>query len=83
MVKEIFEGYRNWIKNSSGTLNHTITVLARQRLQECSECPLQSYPFCSVFKMHEGIRGCGCFIMPKAFSPDSKCPLGKWEKISV
>ncbi len=95
-AKEIKEGFENLIKSKLGLLEKDVKLEAERRLPICLNCPLRVDDTCSrenkgkvvkTFTYYNKIReegddynGCGCSLHAKVLSPDTKCPLGKWEK---
>lgn len=66
---------RNFIKGWTNVIlkDEQIEAIAAARLEVCNTCPLKvkqlSLDVCSE---------CGCPLVAKTRSPDSKCPLDKW-----
>ena len=82
MIKEIIEGYTNYLKQD----DETVQDIAKKRAEICAKCPsaktgLHSalLPDGSLGKIKGKYCGeCGCPLSPKVRSKSSKCPLNKW-----
>jgi hypothetical protein len=69
MLKDVFVGWGNFLKNNIGILNPKIVKEGERRLLICQNCPIRLNNMCGL---------CGCFLPAKVVS-DSNCPLGKWD----
>ena len=84
ILKEIFDGWGNLIKDALKKLDPEIKELAKRRLLICNIRDLRSNAICNPLKQGVHVTtgemkfGCGCGLAAKTLSPDSKCPLGKW-----
>lgn len=84
LLKEILEGWGNWILDKLKLVDPQTKEIAKLRLLVCDTCPIRTGHICSPNKsdVHvitgETKFGCGCAIPAKTLSLDSKCPLGKW-----
>lgn len=77
-IKEIIEGLVNDIVDNPG-----VKAEAQRRLFICLQ-PDEPYPHCRNYNADDKLlgprcTGCSCILKYKSKSPDSKCPLGKWE----
>ena len=87
LLKEILDGWGNFAKDKLKLLNPEIKELAKKRMLVCNFCDIRSFAICNPTK--SGINvitgelkfGCGCALPPKTLSPDSNCPLGKWNNL--
>ena len=77
-TKEIAEGWYSVLLKKIGRLEKDKRDTAKSRLEKCRVCSLRYRNFCSPFREHDGIKGCGCYLTAKALVTDSKCPLGHW-----
>lgn len=66
IVKEILDGLTNYAFKTP-----QIEALAYERAEVCSVCEFLNVNRCGK---------CGCFVIFKARSPKSKCPINKWKK---
>lgn len=65
-LTEIYEGWKNYIFQTP-----EIEALAKKRIEVCAECKhLNALHICSK---------CICPKSGKARSPESRCPMNKWE----
>jgi hypothetical protein len=62
--KEIIEGWGNYIFPDP-----EVEKIAKERALICSECPNNKLGICSE---------CGCPLISKTRSINSKCPINKW-----
>jgi len=65
--KDIAKGYVNKGKAILG--DKTNTPEAIRRFNFCKVCPEFTGMTC---------KKCGCVMSVKVYSPDAKCPIGKW-----
>ena len=70
-LKEIYQGWKNYITN-----NPEMEKVSDERLKKCIECNKNSTN--GQIKMISTCEECGCFLVAKSYSKNSKCPLGKW-----
>ncbi len=93
-MNEIITGVKNHLLGELGVLDGKVKALAKSRLDICHTCDMRTEERCSSDKfgvnekhqLYKGkfrekgkyFRGCGCNIILKSKSPDSRCPLGKW-----
>lgn len=62
---EIKEGWKNYMFP-----NEKVEQIAKKRASICSDCDQNGFGVC---------KACGCPLAAKTRSPESKCPLNKWE----
>jgi len=83
-LKDILEGWGNYVKDKLNLLDPAIKQIAKHRLLICDDCELRSFQICSPSKKGkhietgEMVSGCGCGLPAKTLVPTAKCPLGKW-----
>ena len=83
-LKNILEGWGNWVLQNFKILGSEIEEMSKMRLLVCNICDIRNGNICSSelqginIKTKEVKSGCGCRIPQKTLSPSSKCPLGKW-----
>jgi hypothetical protein len=83
-INEIISGWMNYTKASREKTSAEVENKALERIKICDTCEVRSGFMCSPFKKIKHaktgneVSGCGCFIVPKAYSPESACPAGKW-----
>lgn len=70
-LKEIYDGWRNYITN-----NPEMEKKSDERLATCIGCDKNSTN--GEIKMLSKCTECGCFLVAKSYSKGSKCPLDKW-----
>lgn len=91
-LAEIYEGWKN-----DAFPTPEIIELAEKRADKCAGCPLNINNQCNGGTEGEAVvdfvyqgkqrtkgtkyKGCNCPISKKTKSPNSKCPLGKWEDV--
>lgn len=89
VIKNIIEGWANYVKDRFDALPDDIKYLSEARLVMCDGCEIRSGGSCDPSKSGKHIvtgetaSGCGCHIAAKSMSPSSQCPLGKWETIKM
>lgn len=67
-LKDIINGWKNVIIK-----DEDIETLHQQRMEICNACPKK------IEQLGMAVCGeCGCPLMAKTRSLDSKCPLDKW-----
>lgn len=87
-LEQILVGWGNRIKDVFGALDAETKEMSRLRLLECNGCFMRTGNTCDPRKQAknsvtgETVRGCGCNISAKSMSPDSLCPLGRWQKLN-
>jgi hypothetical protein len=66
---------RPWdiFRKNAQTVTKEIT---QKRLSICAVCP-------EYVRLTAQCKKCGCFMKAKAASPDSSCPIGKWNRVVV
>lgn len=69
-IKEIAEGWANVVLQ-----NHN--DIAELRLKICNSCEHHS-KFHNTIRLDDHCTKCGCTLIAKARSMESKCPIGKW-----
>lgn len=67
-IRNFIQGWKNVI-----ITDEQVEVIAAARLEICSTCP-ERIKQLGLDVCNE----CGCPLMAKTRSSDSKCPLGKW-----
>lgn len=78
-LKQIAEGWGQVVADELGLLDEETQKMASERLKKCEKCPLRSETnWCSSFKEHEGVRGCGCHLIAASKVKDKECPRGLW-----
>lgn len=88
-LKHIFDGWANVIKNKFDALDPAIKLEAEQRIKFCDSCYMRTNNTCDPKKIGLHLetniptKGCGCNIAAKTLSPCAKCPLAKWDKMSI
>ena len=65
-INEIVQGFKYGVFP-----NEKVEKLAIERAKTCSTCE---------HNVRNRSRLCGCILMAKTRSPQSKCPAGKWKK---
>ena len=70
LLKNIFVGWSNYLKDNVGILDPKVKVEGERRLTICKECPSRIGETCGL---------CGCFLPAKVVS-SSDCPIHKWDK---
>lgn len=84
-INEILVGWANTVKDRFNSLHPEIKEISEKRLNICNECPMRNGSICDPRRMSLNestgklTRGCGCNLLAKTMSPNSKCPLSKWE----
>jgi len=84
ILKEIYDGWGNLIKDKLKILNPEIKEIGKRRLLICDVCEIRTKDICNPLKkgIHtitgKLVNGCGCALSAKVLSPNSKCPLGKF-----
>jgi hypothetical protein len=84
LLKDIYEGWGNLIKDKMNLLDIKTKEMAEERLLNCHFCHIRNGLICSSKRIGkhkttgEIKKGCGCVISAKALAPDSRCPLGRW-----
>jgi len=71
---EIVDGWKNLVFS-----NDKMEALAYQRLEDCKGCDQNSTP--GEVKLKSYCKSCGCVLAAKARSPESKCPLDRWQSL--
>ena len=72
LVDEILPGYRNFVFHDP-----KVEAVAKERLKLCVECEHLNH-FVRSKKWGKKCSVCGCPVLVKIRSMDSKCPKGKW-----
>lgn len=81
---EIAEGWLNTAYSKLGVADKEVEELAKKRLAICDKCIIRTGPLCDPtkktvhFTTGETVSGCGCPLISKSRSKNSKCPAGKW-----
>jgi hypothetical protein len=70
IVKHIFLGWSNILKDKMGILSPEIKIEAERKLDICVKC---------IYRRGERCELCVCYLPAKA-TTNSPCPIGKWEK---
>ena len=69
LIKDIFVGWGNYLKDNIGILNPQVKIEGERRLSICRDCPNRTGESCGL---------CGCFLPAKVVS-SSTCPINKWD----
>jgi hypothetical protein len=69
IIKHIFLGWNNILKDKMGILSPKIKIEAERRLDICVKC---------INRRGENCGLCGCYLPAKA-TTNSPCPIGKWD----
>lgn len=78
-IKEIIEGHRNHLFPPE-KLKEIIDEVSESRLDICSPCEFNSTP--NKVKTWSRCKSCGCPLIQKSKSLQSKCPIDKWSAVS-
>jgi len=73
--KEIVDGWKNHIAPPE-ELKETIESISKSRLEICTPCEYNSTP--GKIKVWSRCKQCGCPLIQKSKSLQSKCPVDKW-----
>ena len=73
-LKEILEGYTNWVFPTPQIKN-----LSSQRLKVCFDCKLRS-DYQEKIKLTSYCKLCNCILEVKSKCKSCKCPGNYWEK---
>lgn len=82
-VKNIINGWSNFLKSKTVGAKNYIESQAAVRMSICQTCELNSNGICATREAQHTItgettNGCGCPLGPKTMSKNDQCPLGKW-----
>lgn len=85
-LREIFNGWGNYIKDEFNVLPDDVKTMAEKRLNSCHVCILRTGNKCDSYRTAphiltgKEVSGCGCYLAAKTLSTDlnTKCPMGKW-----
>ena len=94
-IKEITSGWANLVLDRFEVLDEETKKEGLRRTSICDTCPMRVSNTCDPTKTGKAVltfwygkeerhanqeyNGCGCNVLAKALSPNSQCPLGKWE----
>lgn len=79
-VKEIIEGWRNHLIPPKD-LKELIEEVSEKRLAICKPCEFNSTK--NKIKVWSKCTDCGCPLIQKSKSLQSKCPKDKWEALTT
>lgn len=79
-INNILEGWRNHLFPPS-KLKDFITETSNNRLSICAGCDHNSTP--GIIKAYSRCKSCGCPLLQKSKSLNSKCPLDKWFSVAT
>ena len=91
-LKNIIESYLIYIGYKMAFIkDEELTDQINHRKEQCQDCILNRYGWCSKKRvtaiinddgLFKSVRGCSCWLKAKFFSQYKKniCPMNKWEK---
>lgn len=79
-ISEIIEGHRNHLFPPA-KLKEFISEVSEERLSICKPCEFNSTK--NKVKFFSRCRECGCPLIQKSKSLQSKCPIDKWLPVAT
>lgn len=79
-LQEIIEGHRNHMFPPE-KLREVIKEVSDKRLSICTPCEYNSTP--RKIKFYSRCKNCGCPLIQKSKSLQSKCPIDKWPSLAT
>lgn len=79
-ITEIIEGWRNHLAPPE-ELKELIQLTSEHRLSICTPCEFNSTP--NRIKNWSRCKSCGCPLLQKSKSLQSKCPVNKWLSVTT
>lgn len=73
-INEIVSG---WITFLSPIKQEEVREISESRLKECIGCEFNS-TVGEIKGLKSVCKECSCPLIPKSFSKESECPLGRW-----